>query len=64
MIAIAIDTRVGDVPSTAVVGAGGARGLLVLLVGVDGILDLVDESRHVVWLFEVIGNGLGYQSAG
>jgi hypothetical protein len=50
VVAVRVDARVGSVGGTVAVGAVGAlRGVVVVvgLVAVDGLLDLVDDARHV-----------------
>lgn len=50
-VAVRVDAGVGGVGRAAGVRAVCSLRLLVRLVGVEGVLNLVDNSRHVGWLF-------------
>jgi len=45
-ITVRVDAGIGGVGNTGVVWAGGTLGL-AMAVRVDGVLDLVDDARHV-----------------
>lgn len=47
VVTITVDSGVGSICSTGVVGAVGTLRELALLVAVESLLNLVDESRHV-----------------
>ena len=47
VVAVTVDSWVCSIGSTGVVGAVSAFGELTLLVAVESLLNLVDESRHV-----------------
>lgn len=50
VVTVRVDSGVSSVGGLAVVGSVGAFGLLVVLVALDGVLDLVDDGRHDGWL--------------
>lgn len=47
VVTVTVDSWVGSIGNARVVGAVSTFGYLVLLVAVESLLDLVDESRHV-----------------
>lgn len=49
VVTVGVDSGVGGVGSLGTVGSGGALRLLVGLVGVESLLDLVDDGRHGGW---------------
>lgn len=64
-VSVRVDTGVSGVGRAVGVSAVCSLGLLVSLVGAEGVLNLVDDSRHVGWLFGgCVLSGLGYQVIG
>lgn len=57
VVTVTVDSGVGSICSTGVVGAMGTFGELALLVAVESLLNLVDESRHVGYSL-VVDDGL------
>lgn len=52
---VRVNTGVSGVGCAAGVRTVCSLGLLVSLVGVKGVLNLVDDSRHVGWVFGCLG---------